>query len=111
MFRTFIGRWCHSGVFRIPKSTINDAYKISKDQFKYFKVLFSRRCLLPSTHAYNEYKVGSAGYEHPWNTCCPEETMTRCHTMPEELAFNHIEPSSDDNHMLDGLDQRSPLVD
>ncbi|GJW74823.1 putative reverse transcriptase domain-containing protein [Tanacetum coccineum] len=34
--------------------------------FKCFKMLFGRRCLIPSTHAYNEYKVESAGSEE----CC-----------------------------------------
>ncbi|GJX52933.1 hypothetical protein Tco_0281302 [Tanacetum coccineum] len=39
------------------------------------------------------------------------ETVTRCHTTPEEPALNHIEPSSDDKHVSDGLEQQNPLVD
>nr|GEX48839.1 hypothetical protein [Tanacetum cinerariifolium] len=68
-------------------------------------VVCKLRCLIPSTHAYNGYNVGSAGSEHPWRTCYPKETMTKCYTMPEEPALNHIEPSSDDKHVSDGLDQ------
>nr|GEX15953.1 retrovirus-related Pol polyprotein from transposon TNT 1-94 [Tanacetum cinerariifolium] len=34
-----------------------------------------------------------------------EETITVCHTMPEEPALNHIEPSSDNTHVSDVLDQ------
>ncbi|GJY40183.1 integrase, catalytic region, zinc finger, CCHC-type containing protein [Tanacetum coccineum] len=44
-------------------SPINGSSEIPKDPFKCFNVLFGRRCLIPSTHAYNEYKVRSADNE------------------------------------------------
>ncbi|GJU56791.1 hypothetical protein Tco_1234557 [Tanacetum coccineum] len=49
------------GIQKTP--AINGSSEIPKDPFKCFKVLFGRRSLIPSTHAYNEYKVGSAGSE------------------------------------------------
>ncbi|GKA16776.1 hypothetical protein Tco_0696613, partial [Tanacetum coccineum] len=63
MLFCFFDDQCHSGVFRISKSPIDGSSEIPKDPFKCFKVLFGKRCLIPSTHAYNEDKVGSAGSE------------------------------------------------
>nr|GEY57253.1 hypothetical protein [Tanacetum cinerariifolium] len=63
MVSVCIGRLCHGGVLRIPKTLVNGASKVPKDSLNFLKVLFGRLSRIPRTHAHGEYKVWSTGSE------------------------------------------------
>ncbi|GJS96782.1 hypothetical protein Tco_0803750 [Tanacetum coccineum] len=51
----------------------------------------------------------STGWDrrHPWRILVPEETLTKCHTMPEEPVLTRKVLSSDNRHDVDILGQQS----
>ncbi|GJU33363.1 hypothetical protein Tco_1176952 [Tanacetum coccineum] len=55
--------------------------------------------------------TGELDQPHPWRIREPEETSTKCHTMPVVPILSRKVPSSDDRRDADDLDQQSPLVD
>nr|GEZ18986.1 hypothetical protein [Tanacetum cinerariifolium] len=88
----------HQGI--AAESTLIDKIPFAHvDNDPFINIFFSK----PNSEASSSGDASSA--ESTYKTCCPEETVTKCHTMPKEPALNHTEPSSDDKHVLDGLDQ------